>query len=825
MFKFFAVFFLGIGLVNAVEQPQPDLNGYTAGYQHPILYPGDTLDAGWTGPSAYTIPAPADPSPTCSGASGVESGEYWIRDAAGMAELEQGTLGYRIFWVCPGDYRSSVGSTLNLADSGVNVSDGNIVKVMCWSSDMTKNPVQRNPNWRNNANGDPSDPNHDFTEECVLPKLNTEGQDYWFFHGITFGTASWTSANLTRIDDGTEGIVFDRTWFACYRTEPTLNGTYFPCVLFEYQRTPDLPQSDSRIQNSVVGPCSLIYDADMTGVGLEIRTERDYVVNTDIVDCGVGYITGGNDDDGTSEGNVLENSTLITTEHVRISACDTAAWYATGIKCSSGSTCGAGNDATSSSQRRVDRSTGGAQESLFDINGDCACMQQSMTIKKGSVNSVEPLRIINNRISGGRAQFARCGGDNGSRGYGIAVQEDPHNTLLQNNIWYDTRYIFSIASPGTGTDYDNIILRQNILSGFSIDDTDTVPTVPAKLIGYSPSFACPGCEVSFNSFAEAIAPTYADESDIVAAGNSEQDYNCNTFRGGATTDAASPPGQDNVAIDGASLWASLTNTQTITEVQAADQNFTFWDNLQTAPTQETISKVVPQPTSAYTDGCNVTPPTTDIRGLARTFPTSSGAFESNVISLPTFHYVNVGGPQYTDVSSNIWKQCDSNSPAACTEITYASGFPFANPSSIGNTPDPTIYQSIIFSENTDSIIGSFPVENGDYEVKLHLVEVVDAAPVGFRLFDIAVEGTTVATEVDIVVLAPGADTALILTYPVTVTDQNISIQLSHGSIENPVLAGVEIIEIVDTTPPNPAGSLQLDQTGSLEIDAEVEAPV
>ena len=801
-FLLIAVPLLAFGL----ERPQADLNGYIADYQRPVLFAGDTLRAGWLGPSHYTFPDPASSSPTCSGASGVDTGEYWIRDLAGLVQLESGSLGYSVYWICPGDYRSAAGQTLNLADSGSGPADGQVVKVLCYSSDFTKNPVQRNPNYRNNPNGNPSDPWHDFTDECVLPKINTAGHDYWFFSGVTVGHLNWSTSKLIRIVHGSVGVIFDRTWAACYRGEPgSLTNTAFSCVLFERTLPADNPQSDSWVQNSVVGPCSMIFDADVIGVEFEKDSESNRLVNTTILDCGVHTQLGGNATDGQGTDFVVENVDMTVSDHMRIAdaSCNESAWFATGMKCAQSHGCLAQYTATNATERRIDIGIGGAQRSLMDVNGACSCGQQIMTVKQGSNSAASPAQVIQNRLWGILGQLTRCQGDGTTRGYATVLQEKPKNTIFQNNV-YQGRYIFSIASssPPVASNYENLDIRQNLLVGKIGGDGPLAS--PRRAIGWSPTHNCPSCVFAFNSTA-ALSGYGAFTTHETA--NSGMRWDCNTFRDGTTTDAQSPAGEDNVEIGTANIWSSLTNTLSTSTVAAADQDYTFWTDLQAIPRQITVSDVVPQPSSSYVDNCDVLQPAMDLRGLARTSPTTPGAFTDSSAPLPTEHYVNAGGLEYVDASSNVWKECDAAGSNPCSEIYYVSGGPFSNPDTVTGTPDVPLYQSIVFASPGNSIDGTFAVQNGDYLVRLHFVEVVDTYVSGDRRFNITVEGTLRQSNFDIYDEAGGADAALIKEYSVTVADSEITFTLTPGSAENPVIAAVSIVPDVATDITIPSLSL------------------
>ena len=88
---------------------------------------------------------------------------------------------------------------------------------------------------------------------------------------------------------------------------------------------------------------------------------------------------------------------------------------------------------------------------------------------------------------------------------------------------------------------------------------------------------------------------------------------------------------------------------------------------------------------------------------------------------------------------------------------------------------------------------SYPVPNGTYMVKLHFAETFSGITgPGQRVFTVALNGNTVLSNFDVYAQAGGADAALSETFPVTVTDGQVTITFTSGR-ENPEINGIEII--------------------------------
>jgi hypothetical protein len=84
----------------------------------------------------------------------------------------------------------------------------------------------------------------------------------------------------------------------------------------------------------------------------------------------------------------------------------------------------------------------------------------------------------------------------------------------------------------------------------------------------------------------------------------------------------------------------------------------------------------------------------------------------------------------------------------------------------------------------------FAIPNGTHTVSLGFAETAFSAS-GVRVFNIILNGQTVRSNLDIYSLV-GANKALVLTFPVTVTTGQVLIQLV-GVVQNPKVNSIEII--------------------------------
>jgi hypothetical protein len=139
--------------------------------------------------------------------------------------------------------------------------------------------------------------------------------------------------------------------------------------------------------------------------------------------------------------------------------------------------------------------------------------------------------------------------------------------------------------------------------------------------------------------------------------------------------------------------------------------------------------------------------------------------------------VHSGGPAYTDSQGQVWS----------ADTGFTGGTPASTTASIASTPDPALYQT----ERYDVFTYNFSVPNGSHTVTLKFAEIFYMTA-GSRIFSVAINGTTVLSNFDIVASAGGADIAYDRSFPVTVTNGTVTIQFTQGSPDLPKVSAVEI---------------------------------
>lgn len=84
--------------------------------------------------------------------------------------------------------------------------------------------------------------------------------------------------------------------------------------------------------------------------------------------------------------------------------------------------------------------------------------------------------------------------------------------------------------------------------------------------------------------------------------------------------------------------------------------------------------------------------------------------------------------------------------------------------------------------------------NGNYRVTLHFAETYWNAP-GQRVFDVALEGTTVEPNLDVYARAGGKFRALSVTHDVNVEDGALDVTFPRISVDNAMISGIEVVTL------------------------------
>ena len=180
----------------------------------------------------------------------------------------------------------------------------------------------------------------------------------------------------------------------------------------------------------------------------------------------------------------------------------------------------------------------------------------------------------------------------------------------------------------------------------------------------------------------------------------------------------------------------------------------------------------------YTAPASITTAQT-VRVTATSVADPTQASSATVSLVPPFSpiLVNSGGAAYTDTLGNSWS----------ADTGFTGGSTASTTSNIANTPDPKLYQTERYGNSSYQ----FAVPNGSYNVVLKFAEIY-WTKTGQRIFNVSVNGTQVLTNFDIIAAAGAALTAIDKTFPVTVTNGQVTIQFTSGSADLPKVSAIEI---------------------------------
>ncbi|HEY1121015.1 MAG TPA: malectin domain-containing carbohydrate-binding protein, partial [Haloferula sp.] len=151
--------------------------------------------------------------------------------------------------------------------------------------------------------------------------------------------------------------------------------------------------------------------------------------------------------------------------------------------------------------------------------------------------------------------------------------------------------------------------------------------------------------------------------------------------------------------------------------------------------------------------------------------------------------VNAGGGQFTDHLGNVWAE-------DVGFFNIGQTAPNSNP--ISGTQDAALYQSERYDGSSAGLDLEFStaVANGKYEVRLHFAETFsEITSAGQRVFDVYAQEQLAISHLDIFDRV-GANAALAMVIPVTVTNGEIEIRFDHLGIQNPKICAVEVYSIV-----------------------------
>jgi hypothetical protein len=164
--------------------------------------------------------------------------------------------------------------------------------------------------------------------------------------------------------------------------------------------------------------------------------------------------------------------------------------------------------------------------------------------------------------------------------------------------------------------------------------------------------------------------------------------------------------------------------------------------------------------------------------------------------------LNSGGSAYSS-SSGSW--------AADTSYSGGAAYAVSSSTAIGGTSDPTPYRSERWGNSAYAI----NVPNGNYTLRLHFAEIYFTTA-GKRKFNVSAEGKQILSNYDIVADAGAPYTAIVKSFPVTISDGQLNLSLT-GVVDNAKISAIELVPPVSTTSvqTNTGGGTYTDSQGKM----------
>jgi len=169
----------------------------------------------------------------------------------------------------------------------------------------------------------------------------------------------------------------------------------------------------------------------------------------------------------------------------------------------------------------------------------------------------------------------------------------------------------------------------------------------------------------------------------------------------------------------------------------------------------------------------------------------AGVFAAASDSLTVPFRVNCGDTvsSFTDVAGHVWHAdtCFSNTG----DVAGGRDSLKFTDSSYGDT---NVYRFERYGNSSASFNYTFTVKNGTYQVKLHFAETYSGVTaVGGRIFDVAINDSTVLTSFDPYAAAGGFNLPVIKTFNVKVTNGQLVIAFQNATVQNAMINGIEIL--------------------------------
>lgn len=191
-------------------------------------------------------------------------------------------------------------------------------------------------------------------------------------------------------------------------------------------------------------------------------------------------------------------------------------------------------------------------------------------------------------------------------------------------------------------------------------------------------------------------------------------------------------------------------------------------------------------------------------------------FRVDVSDSPTILYrVNSGGPAITSIDGNMDWGADDPRDVISPYLSEPGGnqassvninsHTYTSEANVGVTTPEDIFRRERFDGVAPPEMAySFPVaQSGNYEIRLYLANGFSGtSEPGERIFSVEIEGTPLPLLTDLDLSATyGHQVGTMISHVFNVTDGAIDIEFLHGAVQNPIVNGIEILDVSDANTP------------------------
>ncbi len=379
-----------------------------------------------------------------------------------------------------------------------------------------------------------------------------------------------------------------------------------------------------------------------------------------------------------------------------------------------------------------------------------------------------------------RASLAAAGGTNGAiaDSYNIPAPTTSGSPLVSSLTMNPTTLVGDGSSFSTGT----VTLSGPVpstSSAIQVTLTSSNPsaaTVPSQPISI-PAGSATGTFAATSQVVTSSAASTSITAAAIGSGSAQAILTVNPVATGLTSLTLNP-----TSVVGGAANSTSTGTVTLNGSAPTGGTSVALSSSNTSAAIVPTSVAVPYNTTSNTFqiSSNSVASSTPVTITASLNGSKTATLTVNPVPAFTPVRINSGGPAYTDSLGQKWT----------ADTGYTGGSTYSTTNTITNTSDPTLYKTSRYGASFSYAI-SAPA--GTYSVTLKFAEPVWSAK-GKRVFNVAINGTTVLSSFDIFAAAGAEFKAVDETFPVTMTSSGtIAIKFTAGSAGNPLVNAIQVV--------------------------------